>query len=73
MYFYIDYIVLEISIVFFLLINLQFVVSQKSITSKLIRRCKSLEAINGDNLVEAKLLLFAKNSAIGILSNQSSY
>ena len=44
-------------------------VSEKSTISKLMHRCKPLEAKNGDNLVEAELLLFAANSIIDNLSN----
>lgn len=38
-----------------------------------MRGYKPLEAKNGDNLVDKKLLLFAANSAIGNLFTQSSY
>ena len=44
-------------------------VFERLTTLKLIRRCKPLEVKNGDNLIKAKLLWFATNSAIGNLSN----
>ena len=47
-------------------------VSEKSITSKLIHRYNPLKVKNKDNLIEAELLLCALNSTIGNLSNQSS-
>lgn len=57
------------SIVFFLLIRLQVIVSEKSITSKLMHRYKALKAKNKNNLVKTKLLLFAANYAIDSLFN----
>lgn len=46
---------------------------EKSITLKLVHGGNPLEAKDKDNLVEAKSLLFATNSAIDNLSNQSFY
>lgn len=37
-----------------------------------MRECNLLEAKNRDNLIEIKSSLFARNSAIDNLSNQSS-
>ena len=72
-YFHINYIYLEISIAFFLLIRLRVIVSKKSTIWKLIYECKPFETKNGNNLIEAELLLFAANPAISSLSNQSCY
>lgn len=73
MYFYIDCIASIIFIAFFLLSCLQVVKFEKSITLKLVHGGNPLEAKDKDNLVEAKSLLFATNSAIDNLSNQSFY
>lgn len=48
-------------------------VSERSITSKLIRECKPYKTKNENNLVEAEMSLFITNSTICNLSDQSSY
>lgn len=46
--------------------------SEKSIISKLMHRCNPLKTKNEDYLVEAESLLFAANTAIDNLFDQSS-
>lgn len=68
MYFYIDCIALKILIIFFL-ICLWVIVSKKSIILKFMHRYKLFETKNKDNLIVAKLLLFAANSTIDNFSD----
>ena len=62
----------EISKAFCLKIRLQVLVSESSILSKFMQGCKALLAKNRESLVDADLLLLAKNSAITNFSNLSS-
>ena len=72
-YFYIDYITSKISILFFLLICLQIMISKKLITLNLIRVYKFFKIYNKDCLVKTKSLLFVTNPAIDNSSTQLSY
>lgn len=72
MYFHIDSIASEISIDFFLLICSWVLIPERSIISRLMRRCKPPQIKNKDNWVKSELLLVTANSTIDTLSDQSS-
>lgn len=72
MYFHLDYIASKISLTFFVLSRSQVIESKISIISKFMRKYNPLKPKIGNNLIEAKLVLFTSNSAISNLSDQLS-
>ena len=62
-----------ISKAFYLKICLQVLISESFTMSKLVQKCNFWVAKNGENLVDADLLILAKNFAITNILDQSSY